>query len=41
MDKKLKKVITELKKASKMHLRQAKVIGKHLKDMEIMSKKKR
>ena len=39
MDKKLKAVITQLKKASKMHLRQAKVIDKHLKDMKKMSKK--
>tara|TARA_R100001594_G_scaffold85261_1_gene119685 strand:- start:2885 stop:3007 length:123 start_codon:yes stop_codon:yes gene_type:complete len=37
----LKKVITGLKKASKMHLAQAKVIKKHLQDMKKMSKKKK
>ena len=41
MEKKLKKVITQLKKASKMHLAQAKVINKHLKDVRKMSKRKK
>jgi|TARA_R100000353_G_scaffold39671_3_gene31493 hypothetical protein len=40
MDRSLKSVVTQLKKASKMHLAQAKKIEAHIKAMEKMSKKK-
>jgi|TARA_R100000482_G_scaffold122986_1_gene71872 hypothetical protein len=36
----LKKVVSELKKASAMHLKQSKIIDKHIKDMQKMNKKK-
>jgi hypothetical protein len=39
MDAKLKKVVAQLKAASKMHLAQSKVIEKHIKDMQKMSAK--
>ena len=38
MDAKLRKVVAQLKAASKMHLAQSKVIEKHIKDMKKMSK---
>jgi hypothetical protein len=41
MDAKLKKVVSQLKAASKMHLAQSKIIEKHIKDMQKMSKKKK
>ena len=37
----LKSVVAQLKKASKMHLAQSKVIEKHIKDMQKMSKSTR
>jgi|TARA_X000000950_G_scaffold289161_1_gene410350 hypothetical protein len=37
----LKKVVADLKKASAMHLKQSKIIDKHIKDMQKMSKKKK
>ena len=40
MDRSLKSVVTQLKKASKMHLAQAKKIEAYSKAMEKMSKKK-
>ena len=41
MDKSLRSVVSQLKKASKMHLAQSKIIERHIKDMQKMSKKKR
>jgi len=41
MDKSLRSVVSQLKKASKMHLAQSKIIEKHIKDMQKMSKKKK
>jgi hypothetical protein len=38
MDAKLRKVVAQLKAASKMHLGQSKIIEKHIKDMQKMSK---
>ena len=38
MDAKLKKVVAQLKGASKMHLAQSKIIEKHIKEMQKMSK---
>lgn len=40
MDKSLRSVVAQLKKASKMHLAQSKIIEKHIKDMQKMSKPK-
>jgi len=40
MDKNLKSVVAELRKASRMHAAQAKKIERHIKAMEKMSKKK-
>ena len=40
MDKSLKSVVAQLMKASKMHLAQSKIIEKHIKDMQKMSKAK-
>ena len=40
MDNKLKKVVKELKKASKMHLSQAKILDRHIKSMKKMGKKR-
>lgn len=37
----LRKVVAELKKASKMHLKQSKIIDKHIKDMQKMSPPKK
>lgn len=37
----LKSVVAQLKKASKMHLAQAKKIEAHIKEMQKMSKKKK
>ena len=37
----IKKVVKELQKASKMHLKQSKIIDKHIKDMQKMSKPKK
>ena len=39
MDAKLKKIVAQLKAASKMHLAQSKVIEKHIKDMQKMGQK--
>jgi hypothetical protein len=39
MDASLRKVVSQLKKASKMHLAQSKVIEKHIKDMQKMGQK--
>tara|TARA_S200002703_G_scaffold155151_1_gene158944 strand:+ start:133 stop:258 length:126 start_codon:yes stop_codon:yes gene_type:complete len=36
----LNKVVRELKKASKMHLQQSKIIDKHIKDMQKTTSKK-
>ena len=36
----LSKVVRELIKASKMHLQQSKIIDKHIKDMQKMTKKR-
>lgn len=41
MDKNLKSVVAELKKASRMHAAQAKKIEVHIKAMHQMSKKKK
>ena len=41
MDKNLKSVVAELKKASRMNAAQAKKIEGHIKDMHQMSKKKK
>ena len=41
MDKSLKSVVAQLKKASKMHLAQSKIIEKHIKEMKSYGKKKR
>ena len=40
-DKTLKGVIAGLKKASKTHARQAKIVNKHIKKMKSYGKKKR
>tara|TARA_R100000458_G_C8044142_1_gene94187 strand:- start:85 stop:213 length:129 start_codon:yes stop_codon:yes gene_type:complete len=41
MDKNLKKIVSQLKGASKMHLGQAKMIENHIKMMKNASKKKK
>ena len=41
MDKNLRSVVSELKKASRMHAQQAKKIERHIKQMAAMSKKKK
>ncbi len=38
MDKSLRSVVAQLKKASKMHLAQSKIIEKHIRDMQKMNK---
>ena len=40
MDKNLRSVVAELKKASRMHAAQAKKIEEHIKAMQKMNKKK-
>ena len=40
MDKSLRSVVSQLKKASKMHLAQSKIIERHIKDMQKCQRKR-